>query len=161
MTPWCIRKMTKHQSLGCPEFTVTCEKLLLHLFYIMPLWTRIYWKLKYQGYFFHRILSDTRNCWYTTIRVKTIKKRKKKKSSVIVWYVPSCSVMFNSATSWAVILQALRSLGFFQARILEQVTMPSSRESSQPRDWTRFSCDSSIGRKILYYWATWEANSVI
>ena len=27
-----------------------------------------------------------------------------------------------------------------QARILEWVAMPSSRESSQPRDWTQFSC---------------------
>ena len=31
-----------------------------------------------------------------------------------------------------------------QARILEWVAMPSSRESSQPRDWTQVSCDSRI-----------------
>ena len=30
--------------------------------------------------------------------------------------------------------------GILQARILEWVAMPSSRESSQPRDWTRVSC---------------------
>ena len=37
--------------------------------------------------------------------------------------------------------------GILQARILEWVAMPSSRGSSQPRDWTHVSC---IGRWILY-----------
>ena len=36
-----------------------------------------------------------------------------------------------------------------QAGTLEWVTMPSSRGSSQPRDWT---CASCIGRQILYHW---------
>ena len=48
--------------------------------------------------------------------------------------------------------------GILQARILEWVAMPSSRESSWPRDWIRVSC---IGRQILYYWATWEAQGVL
>ena len=47
--------------------------------------------------------------------------------------------------------------GTFQARILEWVAMPSSRGSSQPRDWTHISCVSCIGRWILYLCATWEA----
>ena len=34
--------------------------------------------------------------------------------------------------------------GILQARILEWVAMPSSRESSQPRDWTCVSCHSCI-----------------
>ena len=33
--------------------------------------------------------------------------------------------------------------GILQARILEWVAMPSSRGSSQPRDWTRVSCAAS------------------
>ena len=37
--------------------------------------------------------------------------------------------------------------GIFQARILE----PSSRGSSQPRDQTHLSCNSCIGRWILYH----------
>ena len=41
--------------------------------------------------------------------------------------------------------------GILQARILEWVTMPSSRGSSWPRDWTRFSCISCIGRWVLYH----------
>ena len=44
-----------------------------------------------------------------------------------------------------------------KARILEQVAIFYSRESSQPRDQTRFSCISCIGRQILYHSATWEA----
>ena len=46
--------------------------------------------------------------------------------------------------------------GIFQARILEWVTIPFSRGSSWPRDWT---CISWIGRRILYHWATWEVPS--
>ena len=38
-----------------------------------------------------------------------------------------------------------------QARILESVTMPSSRGSSQPRDWTCVSFVSCISRQILYH----------
>ena len=41
--------------------------------------------------------------------------------------------------------------GILQARILEWVAMPSSRGSSQPRDWTHVSCISSIGRRVLYH----------
>ena len=44
--------------------------------------------------------------------------------------------------------------GILQARILEQVAMPSSRESSQPRDWTRISC---IEGRFFTHWVTWEA----
>ena len=39
--------------------------------------------------------------------------------------------------------------GIFQERILEWVTISFSRGSSQPKDW--------IGRWILYFWATREA----
>ena len=40
-----------------------------------------------------------------------------------------------------------------QARILEQVSMPSFRGSSQPRDWTLISCVSCIGRWVLCHCA--------
>ena len=36
--------------------------------------------------------------------------------------------------------QAPLSMGILQARIVEWVATPSSRGSSQPRDWTQFSC---------------------
>ena len=41
--------------------------------------------------------------------------------------------------------------GILQARILMWVAMPSSRESSQPRDQTCTSYVSCIGRQILYH----------
>ena len=46
--------------------------------------------------------------------------------------------------------------GIFQARILEWVAISFSRGSSQPRAQTQVSCVSCIGRRILYYYATWE-----
>ena len=47
--------------------------------------------------------------------------------------------------------QAPLSVGILQARILEWVVMPSSRGYSRPRDWTRVSYISCIGRRILYH----------
>ena len=41
--------------------------------------------------------------------------------------------------------------GILQARILEWVAMPSSWGSSRPRDQTRISYVSCIGRQILYH----------
>ena len=41
--------------------------------------------------------------------------------------------------------------GILQTRILEWVAMPSSRGSFGPRDQTRLSCVSGIGRRVLYY----------
>ena len=43
-------------------------------------------------------------------------------------------------TPWTVAHQAPLSTGLLQARIPEWVAMPSSRESSQPRDQTQVSC---------------------
>ena len=40
--------------------------------------------------------------------------------------------------------------GIFQARILEHVAISFSKESSQPRDWTRVSCVSCTSRQVLY-----------
>ena len=41
--------------------------------------------------------------------------------------------------------------GILQARILEWIAVPFSRWSSLPRDWTRISYVSSIGRWVLYH----------
>ena len=42
-------------------------------------------------------------------------------------------------------------LGIFQTRMLEWVTISSSRGSSPPRDQTRVSCVSCISRRVLYH----------
>ena len=48
--------------------------------------------------------------------------------------------------------------GIFQARILGWVATPSSRGSSQPRDWTCISYISSIAGRFFTHWDTWEAS---
>ena len=52
------------------------------------------------------------------------------------------------------VCQAPLSMGILQARILKWVAMPSSRGSSQPRDWTQVSC---ITGRFCTVWATREA----
>ena len=47
--------------------------------------------------------------------------------------------------------------GILQARILEEVAMPSSRASSWPRDQTHVSYVSYMGRWVFTTSATWEA----
>ena len=57
-------------------------------------------------------------------------------------------------TLQTIALQASLSMGIVQARILEWVAMPSSRGSSQPRDWTQV---SHIAGGFFTIWATREA----
>ena len=59
------------------------------------------------------------------------------------------------ATLWTVAHQAPLSMGILQARILKWVAMPSSRGSSQPRDWTQV---SHIAGRFFTRWATGEAH---
>ena len=49
--------------------------------------------------------------------------------------------------------------GSFKARILEQIAISYSKGSSQPKDQTRISWVSCIGRCILYHCATWASES--
>ena len=56
---------------------------------------------------------------------------------VCVRLVAQCVQFF--VTPWTVAQQPLLSRGILQARIVEWVTMPSSRGSSQPRDQTQVS----------------------
>ena len=58
---------------------------------------------------------------------------------------------------WTVAHQTLLSMGFLQARILDWVAIPSSRGSSQPRDWTQVSC---IAGRFFTFWPTREVLDV-
>ena len=60
------------------------------------------------------------------------------------------------ATPWTAARQGPMSTGILQARILERVAIPSSRGSSQPRDWTQISC---IAGGFFTHWATWVAQN--
>ena len=56
------------------------------------------------------------------------------------------------SNSLAVAHQVPLSMGILQVRTLEWDASPSSRGSSQPRNQTRISCISCIGRQVLYHW---------
>ena len=58
------------------------------------------------------------------------------KYSVCACVLRHFSCVWLGATLWTVACQAPLSMGFSRARILEWVSMPSSRRSSQPRDQT-------------------------
>ena len=60
------------------------------------------------------------------------------------------------ATPWTVARQAPLSLGFRRQGYWEWVAIPFSRRSFWPRDQT---LDSCLGRRILYHWATREAQA--
>ena len=68
----------------------------------------------------------------------------------------SLSRVWLFATPQTVAYQALPSVGFFQARVLEWVAISFSRASSRPRDWTQVSC--IVGR-CFTVWATREVSS--
>ena len=58
---------------------------------------------------------------------------------------------------WTLAIQGPPSMGMPEARILEWVSMPSSRGSSPHRDQTQVSCSLQYCKQILYCWATREA----
>ena len=65
-----------------------------------------------------------------------------------------CLVVQSCLTPWTVAHQAPLSMEILQARMLEWVAMPSSRGSSQPRDWTQV---SHVAGGFFTSWATREA----
>ena len=67
-------------------------------------------------------------------------------------YMLSCfsRVQLCNPMGWSLPGSSVR--GIPQARILGWVSKPSSRGSSQPRDWTCISYVSCIGRWVLYHW---------
>ena len=48
------------------------------------------------------------------------------------------------------------SMGISRQEYWSGITMPSSRGSLQPRDWTQISYVFCIGKWILYHYATWK-----
>ena len=68
---------------------------------------------------------------------------------------PLCLPMGSESESHSVMSDSLWPHGILQARILEWVAFPFSRESSQPRDWTHV---SHIAGRFFISWATREAS---
>ena len=72
-----------------------------------------------------------------------------------VYAMLSRSVMSDSLwPPWMVSQEASLSLRILQTRVLEWVALPSSRRSSQPRDWTQLSC---FAVRFFTVWAIKEA----
>ena len=81
---------------------------------------------------------------------------------VYAWFFKLSPLMFVHAKSLQLCLTLCEPMdysppgssvhGILQVRILEWAAMPSSRASSQPRDWTCISYVSCIGRQVLYHW---------
>ena len=64
----------------------------------------------------------------------------------------SCLTLYDPMD---IALQVSLSMGILQARIIEWVAMPSSRGSSQPRDWIQV---SRVAGGFFTNWATREAS---
>ena len=62
------------------------------------------------------------------------------------------------ATPWTAALQAPLSMGSSKEEYCSGLAISSSRGSSRPRDRTRVSCVSCIGRQVPYHSTTWEAH---
>ena len=70
-------------------------------------------------------------------------------ASLALWSVAKLHPILSDSTDYSSPGSSVH--GMFQARILEWVSISSSRGSSRPRDRTHISC---IGRWVLYEWAT-------
>ena len=96
----------------------------------------------------------------TTAQVSTcpsvnFSNRKKKKKITLKVNV-SRSVVSNSCNPMDCSLPGCSVHGILQAKILERITFPVSRGSSQPRDQTQVSC---IAGKFFTIWATREGQN--
>ena len=58
---------------------------------------------------------------------------------------------------WTIVCQTPLSMEILQTRIPEGVAVPSSRGSSQPRDWTLVSYVSCFGRRVFSTSATYNS----
>ena len=78
-------------------------------------------------------------------QVSSILKEKGYQGLFLEFFQTCCAVLSHSVVSdsfvtpWTVACEASLSMGIPQAGILEWVGMPSSKGSSQPRDWTQVS----------------------
>ena len=80
----------------------------------------------------------------------------------VLYNFQSCNTEHIESVSRSVVSDSLQSLpgssvhGTLQARILEWVSIPFSRGSSRPRDWTQVSC---MAGRFLTVWASREPHT--
>ena len=73
---------------------------------------------------------------------------------VVHLVIKSCPALCDAP--WIVAWQAPLSMGILQPRILKWIATPSSRGSSQPRNWTQF----CIAGRFFTLWAAREAHCI-
>ena len=100
------------------------------------------------------LIVNLPNSIYLSIYIK--KQRLKKVSPKHIWYsFFLCVLLAQSCLTHQDPTDCsppgFSAHGIFQARRLEWVAISYSMESSWPRDETRISCISCIGRQILYH----------
>ena len=95
-------------------------------------------------------------CLYCILSVSFSLNMSSMKTKIFIWLAPYNSTYFVCAQLCPTLCDPVNcSLpgsfvhGIFQARILESVAISYSRRSSRPRDQTRVSCISCIGRQVL------------
>ena len=80
-----------------------------------------------------------------------------RKASLTLWNECVSHVQMQFVTAWMVDRQAPPSMEFSRQNILEWVAMPSSRGSSQPRDWSASLESPALAGCVFTTSATWEA----
>ena len=93
--------------------------------------------------------------WQNSIFVHGKKKKKKLLNRGELLQLDKEHSIWFFVTSWTVAYKASLYMGTLQARILEWVSMTSSRGSSQPRDQTQVSLTAG---GVFTVWATREAH---
>ena len=120
---------------------VLFDRFLWNAVYIDPLLTKLP----------RQLIEKKSTClWKTLISQLTLKEkqtpRKFQRACLLSCF--SCVRLF--ATQWPKTRQALFFPWFLQARTLECVAMPTSRDSSWPSNRTRVSSVSCTDRRVLY-----------
>ena len=120
------------------------------------------------GFLVAQLVKNPPAMWETWVRSlgweDPLEKGKATHSIILAWRIPLslhyCIVVVQSlsrvwllATPSTAAHQAPLSMGILQARILEWISYPFSRGSSQPRDWTQVSC---IAGRFFTPWVTRE-----
>ena len=109
-----------------------------------------------------------RGAWRATVHGVTESQTRLKQLSIHAFhtyvYVIACVHACSIAQSYSTLCDLMDCSPpgssvheIFQARILEWVSISSSRGPSRIRGWTHVSCVSCIGKQILHHWATWKA----
>ena len=102
--------------------------------------------------FFSLLLFDViKQVLPLTKEIYFLHKQARFKKSPICHYVDYASLFSIGlfVTPWTVAQNTALSMGILQTKILEWIPMPSSRESSQPKDWIEYRSTALLADSLL------------